>query len=54
MVINALQEKIIDSFTIREKITNAFADWFKALAVPPAPPPPEEEQPAEEVPEGGA
>lgn len=56
MVLNALQEKITDSFTIREKISTAFATWFKALAVPPAPPEekPKEEEKEEEAPEGGA
>jgi hypothetical protein len=44
LVIAGLQDKIMDSFTIRERITNSFAAWFQALAVPSsAPPPPEEE-----------
>jgi hypothetical protein len=38
IVLMGLQEKITDSFTLRESISMAFAAWFQALAVPPPPP----------------
>jgi hypothetical protein len=45
LVISRLQEKITDTFTIRERITRAFTQWYQAMNLPPEAteePPPEE------------
>lgn len=48
LVIAKMQDKITDTFSIRERISNAFTEWFKVLVAPQAPaesPAPPEPQP---------